>query len=103
VGWLRYGEFGLRRLQVGGLMIHRESIERYPGTLAELADELGDLRYEALALFLRALARKLEADAAADAGRGRLRLAGALRTGAAGVSVAATEIERAWAISAPHM
>jgi hypothetical protein len=84
-------------------MIHRESIERYPGTLAELADELGDLRYDALALFLRALARKLQADAIVDTSRGRLQLAGALRDGAAGVSAAAVEVERAWAISAPHM
>ena len=84
-------------------MIHRESIERYPGTLAELAGELGDLRYDALALFLRALARKLEADAAADAERGRPRLATALRDGAAGMSAVASQIERAWAISAPHM
>jgi hypothetical protein len=54
-------------------MIHREIIEHYPGTLAELAGELGDLRYDALAQFLQALARKLEADAAADIGRGRFR------------------------------
>ncbi len=84
-------------------MIHRESVERYPGTLAELAHDLGNLRYDALALFLRALASKLEADAATDATRGRPRLAESLRSGAAGVSAAATLVERAWAISAPHM
>jgi hypothetical protein len=84
-------------------MIHRENIERYPGTLAELAHELGDLRYDALAQFLQALARKLEADAVADSGRSRHRLAEALRHGAAGVSAAATDMERAWTISAPHM
>ena len=86
-----------------GLTIHRENVDRYPGTLAELARELGDLRYDALALFLRALASKLEADAGADAERGRLRLAGILRDSAAGVSAAATHVERAWVISAPHM
>jgi hypothetical protein len=84
-------------------MIHHETIKRYPGTLADLAGELGDLRYDALGLFLRALARKLEADAAADAERGRLRLTAALRDCAAGVSAAATEVERAWSISAPRM
>jgi hypothetical protein len=83
--------------------VHREDIERYPGTLAELAGEVGDLRYDALAVFLRTLAVKLEGDAAADAGRGRPRLAAALRAGVAGVTAAATEIERAWAISVPHM
>jgi hypothetical protein len=83
--------------------MHRENIERFPGTLAELAGEVGDLRYDALAAFLRALSAKLAADAAADAGRGRPRLAAALRGGAAGVAAAAAEVERAWAISAPHM
>jgi hypothetical protein len=77
-------------------MIHPENIAHYPGTLTELAGELGDLRCDALAVLLRALARKLEADAATDAGRGRHRLAAALRGSAAGVSAAATEIERAW-------
>jgi hypothetical protein len=84
-------------------MIHPDNIERYPGPLTELAGELGNLRYDALAGFLRALARRLEADAVADGGRGRPRLAAALREGAAGVSAAATQIERAWEISAPHM
>lgn len=84
-------------------MVHREQIERYPGTLDELAGEVGDLRYDALAAFLRALADKLAADAAADEGRGRPKLAAALRGGAADVAAAAADIERAWAISAPHM
>ncbi len=84
-------------------MVHREALERYPGTLAELAAEVGDLRYDTLALFLRSLAAKLDSDGCADAGRGRLKLAAALRGGAANVMAAATEIERAWSICAPHM
>jgi hypothetical protein len=84
-------------------MVHRADVERYPGTLAELAGEVGDLRYDALALFLRSLAAKLESDASADAGRGRPRLSAALRGGAAGVAEAAAEVERAWSICAPHM
>jgi hypothetical protein len=84
-------------------MVHREAIERFPGTLADLATELGDLRYDALAAFLRALAAKLELDAVADAGRRRPKLSAALQGGAASVTAAAAEIERAWSISAPHM
>jgi hypothetical protein len=84
-------------------MIHWEDIERYPGTLAELAGEVGDLRYDALASFLRSLAAKLESDGNADAGRGRPKLAASLRGGAARVMEAAAEIERAWSICAPHM
>jgi hypothetical protein len=83
--------------------VHRDDIRRYPGTLAELAGELGDLRYDALAAFLHALGDKLAADAAADAARGRPSLAAELTGGAAGLKAAAARIERAWAISAPHM
>ena len=50
-------------------MIHREDIERYPGTLAQLANDVGDLRYDALASFLRSLAEKLQTDGAADLSR----------------------------------
>jgi len=77
-------------------MVHRQEIDGYPGTLADLAQALGDLRYDALASFLRALAAKLEADADADAGRSRPRLSGEL-------NLAAEAVERAWRICAPRM
>jgi hypothetical protein len=54
-------------------MIHRDTPDRYAGTLGDLAAELGDFRYDALAEFLRLLAAKLAEDAAKDAGRGRRR------------------------------
>lgn len=84
-------------------MIHCETIDRYPGTVAELAGELGDLRYDALASFLRSLAAKLEADGNADAGRGRPKLAASLHGAAAGIREAASELDGAWAICARHM
>jgi len=84
-------------------MIHREDVERYPGSLRELAEDVGNLRYDALAGFLRLLAAKLEADASADEGRGRARLAVALRASAADVAAAASDIEMAWRICEPHM
>jgi hypothetical protein len=84
-------------------MTHRERPERYPGTLAELATELGDLRYDALAEFLRLLAAKLDADAAKDTARSRRRLAAALRDAAAGVTGGATAVQTAWQICEPKM
>ena len=84
-------------------MIHREDVKSYPGTLNELAGELGDLRYDSLASFLEALAAKLEGDAQADEKRGRPQLASALQGAASAVGVAATEVEKAWKISAPFM
>ena len=84
-------------------MTHRTDVERYAGTLAELASDLGDLRYDALEGFLDSLADKLAADATADEGRGRRRLADALRQGASGVCDAAEAVREAWRISGPRM
>ena len=84
-------------------MIHREEIEQFPGTLSELANEVGDLRYDALAIFLQSLAAKLEKDGEADANRGRAKLAASLRKSAASVADAMKAIEKASVISAPHM
>jgi hypothetical protein len=96
---------GRKALDVGGepVVVHREIIERYPGPLVQLAAEIADLRYDALAAFLQALAAKLGADADADAGRGRPKLAAALRGAAVATTSAAAEIQRAWSVSAPYM
>jgi hypothetical protein len=85
------------------MAIHRENIEHYPGTLADLANELGNLRYDALAAFLQSLAKKLELDAIADSNRGRSKLASALLEASMSVLNASEEMNRAWAISAPYM
>ena len=84
-------------------MQHASHVGRYPGTLAELATELGDLRYDALAAFLTELAAKLEADSLADGSRGRQKLAATLQSASEGVATAAERIAKAWQISAPHM
>jgi hypothetical protein len=84
-------------------MVHREDVERYPGTLAQLAGEVGDLRYDALAAFLHALAAKLDADGSADVGRGRHKLAAALHAASGSVTAAAAEVELAWSICGPRM
>lgn len=84
-------------------MVHRENVDRYPGTLAQLALELGDLRYDALAEFLRTLATKLAADGIGDMTRGRTKLAAALHAASESLGTAATDIENAWAICAPQM
>lgn len=84
-------------------MIHETSVRKYPGTLAELATETGDLRYDALATYLKELSRKIEADGDADAARGRRKLARELHDAAAKVEQAREAIDRAWTICAPHM
>lgn len=87
---------------IGVPMVHREDVDRFPGSLAQLAGEVGDLRYDALASFLQALSAKLKSDGEADAGRGRRELA-ALHAASVSVSSAAADIEHAWSICAPRM
>ncbi|MCI0702131.1 MAG: hypothetical protein L0241_13695 [Planctomycetia bacterium] len=84
-------------------MKHVDHIERYPGTLLELAEELGNLRYDALAAFLVALAAKLGTDAVQDTERGRTHLATELRAASGALSAAASAIDKAWTICEPHM
>lgn len=84
-------------------MIHKETIETYPGGLEMLATELGDLRYDALAIFLQALSDKLNEDGKKDADRKRRKLATHLQNTAALLSDSAEEIQSAWKICEPHM
>jgi hypothetical protein len=84
-------------------MTHTERVERYPGTLADLAAELGDLRYDALAAFLAALAAKLAGDSTKDAARGRVKLGAALNAASGALADATAAIESAWVICVPRM
>jgi hypothetical protein len=84
-------------------MIHRSTPEHYPGDLAALAEEIGNLKYDSLAEFLRLLSAKIDGDAAKDQARGRVRLAAALRSAAGRIGSAEVPIERAWKISRPFM
>jgi hypothetical protein len=69
----------------------------------ELARLLGDLRYDAMAEYLDALAKKLSDDSRSDGGRGRGQLAERLQRAAFALDEARLEIKEAWAICAPYM
>lgn len=84
-------------------MIHKETIEKYPGDLKTLATELGDLRYDALAIFLQALSVKLKEDGKKDADRKRKKLATYLQNTADLLNDSAEEIQSAWEICEPYM
>lgn len=84
-------------------MPHETTVTRYAGTLPELAEELGDLRYDALAAFLQELSAKMGRDGDADAGRGRERLAASLHACAGRLADAARDTETAWRIAEPFM
>lgn len=84
-------------------MIHQTSLDKYPDGLAQLAQELGDLRYDALAEFLFQFSSKLELDSAADLGRGRSQLANSLAKASKNIEEAAKDIQKTWQISEPYM
>jgi len=84
-------------------MVHPDKVDRYSGTLDDLAEDLGNLRYDALGEFLRLLAAKIDRDAGTDEKRGRTQLSAALRNAAGLLAGAATDIQLAWRISEPHL
>ena len=84
-------------------MIHHQTVEGYSGTPEQLAEDIGNLRYDALAEFLRLLAEKIQRDGAKDKARGRPRLAAALQGAADQTAAAALSIGAAWRLSEPHM
>lgn len=84
-------------------MIHRSALENYEGSFQELAEELGDLRYDALAEFLQHFSQKLAKDSKADEKRGRAKLANCLAQASDNLGQSAQEIQKAWIISEPFM
>ncbi len=84
-------------------MKHTHQIKGYTGPHQQLAEDIGDLYYDALADFLRLMADKMERDAQADAGRQRHKLATELAACAQHLQQAAEHIDVAWKICAPHV
>lgn len=84
-------------------MIHKDEVENYQGSMEELAEEVGNLKYDALANFLALLSEKIEKDGAKDASRGRIQLAGNLQVCAEKLKEAQSSIDKAWIISEPYM
>ena len=84
-------------------MIHYGEVKRYAGSMNELAEDIGNLRYDALADFLNLLAAKIEHDGDKDRARKRLKLANELHSSADSLRTSATAIDRAWVICKPFM
>lgn len=79
-------------------LIHKTEVEKYSGSLEELAIDIGNLRYDALEQFFMYLHEKISSDAFKDNARGREQLANLLW----GISDALLDVEsdarRAWEI-----
>lgn len=59
-------------------MIHKTEIENFQGSTTMLVEEIGNLRYDALAEFLDLLSKKLRLDGEKDLAKERIQLANAL-------------------------
>jgi len=84
-------------------MIHETTVKKYQGNLKDLSINIGDLRYDALADFLKLLSDKIQSDAHKDKERGRLKLAEELYACAEQLKRSKSSIDRAWRISEPFM
>jgi len=69
----------------------------------KLAEDIGDLSYDSLAVFLDKLSKKLIKDSEKDYSNGRIKLSTQLYYAANNINNAKEGIVVAWTISAPYM
>lgn len=82
---------------------HKKTVEKYNGTLQELAEDIGNLHYESLLELMKALSVKFNEDAIKDAKANRMKLSLVLMDAHIETERVAEAIESAWKISAPFM
>jgi len=82
---------------------YKKIVEKYNGTTVELAEDIGNLHYEELMIFLAHLARKMFNDSKKDTKNDRPELGKVLMGAFNNIDSARYEIEKAWKISKPHM
>lgn len=82
-------------------MIHKSAIEKYAGSMEELVEEIGNLKYDALANFLELLANKIQEDGKKDEERNRIKLSNHLFKSAEKLKESKASIDKAWVICEP--
>ena len=82
---------------------HKKLVEKYDGSLKELAEDIGNLHYEELQKFFEGLSRKLIKDSFADHQKNRNKLGDELAFAAGNIIAASKNIGKAWDISKPYM
>ncbi|BAY84099.1 hypothetical protein NIES267_35950 [Calothrix parasitica NIES-267] len=83
-------------------MKHKIYLEKYDGSLEELAEDIGNLRYDALAEFLKLLSDKINKDSESDLSRNRVKLAACLKECSLELNQASIAIDKAWEICEPY-
>ncbi len=83
--------------------MHPTTVANYSGSLEDLAQDIANMRYDAVCEFFGYLAKKIDGDAKADQKRGKTQLAVKLGNIAHLVNEAKEEMDAAWKICRPHM
>lgn len=83
-------------------MKHKTYIEKYNGSLEALAEDIGNLRYDALAELLKLLSDKIDRDGKSDLSRNRAKLAACLKECSLELNEASIAIDKAWEICEPY-
>jgi predicted GNAT family acetyltransferase len=82
---------------------HPTTVAQYPGSLEELAKDIAQMRYDAVAEFFGYFAREIQKQEEADKERGREQLSVKLGNSAHFLDELVEEISAAWKICKPHM
>ena len=82
---------------------HPLQVAGYDGTLQDLAKEVGNLRYDKIVEFMRALRNDLHEQAVKDISAGRTQLGATLERASVALYPSEQALEEAWKISEPHM
>jgi hypothetical protein len=82
---------------------HKINVEKYSGNLEELANDIGDLRYDSLKEFFSLLSKKIKSDAKKDKDGGRVQLSNWLTNLSESLKQAEKDTGVAWHISKKHM
>lgn len=83
-------------------MKHKDTVD-YPGGMTQLAEDIGNLKYDSLQLFLILLSQKIENDGNKDLERGRLKLSENLIEASRALAASSANIGKAWKICEPYM
>lgn len=84
-------------------MKHEIRVVNYPGSLDELAREIGSTRYDVVVSFLQYLGDDLMRQAESDRAKGRVILANKLELTAQEIYQARDQMNSAWNICKKHM
>jgi hypothetical protein len=84
-------------------MIHKTRLQDYYKSFEELAENIGDLRYDILSEFLLLLSNKIKKDGEKDFESGRIKLANKLELASKALNDSAKNIEYSWDISMPYI